>query len=201
MLCPTPRESSKRLEDSREKEKGRDRDKGNRERKRSQTRSGDRRDNRSNDRRGEPTKNGKRDKSPRVQKVDRDRRSEDEDDSSQERKELEKKLEKLKERKRTNRVRREIFEDEEMYIDLQRNWNESSGRQSRDRSVRTVKKSSPLTQRAAGVSSQQSSGSVGHKNDSTVRKIQEARGSMRSMCNLNESEDEFEEEEMTGYGD
>merc|ERR1711895_427302 len=54
---------------------GRDRDKGNRERKRSQTRSGDRRDNRSNDRRGEPTKNVKRDKPPRVQKVDRDRRS------------------------------------------------------------------------------------------------------------------------------
>ena len=99
---------------------GRDRERENRDRRnpRSQTRSGERRGNRSKDRRGEPSKNEKRDKSPKIQKVDRNRKSETEDDSSQERKDLERKLEKLKEKKRTNRVRREVFEDEDTYINL-----------------------------------------------------------------------------------
>merc|ERR1712215_650769 len=125
------------------KRHGRGRDGGGRERKRSQTRSNDRKDSRSDDRRGEPSKNGKRDKSPPK------RRSGDEDDSSQERKKLESRLEKLKEKK-TRRLRKEIFNNEELYIDLQRSWSGSSGRQN----VKTVRV-------------QQSYRSLGHKNDST----------------------------------
>ena len=78
------------------KRNGRNRDRGGRERKRSQTRSNERKDSRSDDRRGEPSKSGKRDKSP--PKI-RTLRSEDEDDSSQERRNLESRLEKLKEKK------------------------------------------------------------------------------------------------------
>ena len=76
------------------------------------------------------------------------RRSGDEDDSSQERRQLESRLEKLKEKK-TRRLRKEIFNNEEAYIDLQRSWSGSSGRQN----VKTVRV-------------QQSYGSLGHRNDS-----------------------------------
>merc|ERR1712215_29673 len=145
------------------KRHGRDRDRGGRERKRSQTRSNDRKDNRSDDRRGEPSKNGKRDKSPpKIRTLNRERRSGDEDDSSQERKELESRLEKLKEKK-TRRLRKEIFDNEELYIDLQRSWSGSGGRQN----VKTVRTSSPLIQGAAVVTFQQSPGSLGHKNEYT----------------------------------
>merc|ERR1711888_372703 len=122
----------------------RDRERNDRGRRnqRSQTRSVERRGDRSNDRRGEPSKYDKRDKSPRssrekIQKVDkRDRKSETEDDSDQERKDLERRLEKLKDKKnpRTNRIRREMFEDEDSYINLEREFNNT--RSSRDRNVR-----------------------------------------------------------------
>ena len=188
---------------------GRDRKRDNRDRRnqRSKTRSGERRGDRSKDRRGEPSKYEKRDKSPkssreRIQKVDkRDRKSETEDDSSQERKDLERRLEKLKkkENSRTNRVRREMFEDEASYINLEKDWNNT--RSSRDRNVRIVKKSdpkeasdppcSPLTQRSAGVSPRRSFGSEGHRNISSLRtnQVREAIGSLRSKCDLKEGEE------------
>ena len=72
---------------------------------------------------------------------------------------MERQLEKLKERvekknSRTNRVRKEIFDSEEDYMELQKEWNNTRpSRKSRDRhrNVRRIKNSdpsSPLTQRA-----------------------------------------------------
>ena len=215
VLYPSKAPKGWRTPEKRRQGRDREREKRDRRNPRSQTRSGERRRNRSNDRRGEPSKYEKRDKSPqssrdRIQKVDkRDRKSETEDDSDQERKDLERRLEKLKEKKnsRTNRVRREMFEDEDSYINLQKDWNNT--RSSRDRNIRIVKKSdpcSPLTQRAAGVSPRQSFGSGGHRNISPLRtnQVKEAIGSLRSKCDLNEGEEEYvdlSEGKMVEYGD
>merc|ERR1711888_70153 len=109
-----------------EKERARkDKERRDRERRnqRSQTRSSERR----GDRRGESSKSEKKDKSPksprkRVNKVER--KSETEEDSEEERRDLERRLEKLKKKDlQTNRLRREMFEDESSYINLQREFN------------------------------------------------------------------------------
>ena len=107
-------------------------------------------------------------------------RSEDEDDSSQERRKLESRLEKLKEKK-TRRLREEIFRNEDLYIDLQKNRSGPGGRNT----VKTVKASSPLKQGAAGMTFQQSPGSLGHETDSTNKEV----------------EDAHENEDMSGQGD
>ena len=70
-----------------------------------------------------------------------------------------------KEEEKCEELRQEIFNNEELYIDLQRNWTESGGRHN----VKTVKTSSPLKQEAAVMTHQQSPGSLGHENDSTSK--------------------------------
>ena len=194
----------------------RDRERNYRSRRnqRSQTRSTERRGDRSKDRRGESSKHDKRDKSPRssrerIQKIDKkDRKSDTEDDSDQERRDLERRLKKLEDKKRskTNRIRREVFENEDSYINLEREFNNT--RSSRDRNVRMVKKSdpretseppcSPLTQRAAGISSRQSSESEGHRKLSPLRTNQ-----ARENCDLEEGEENVEPSEggMTEFGE
>merc|ERR1712030_202433 len=126
---------------------------------RSQTRSTERRGDK--DRRSDAREKSPRSSRERIQKVDKkDRKSDTEDDSDHERRDLERRLKKLEDKKRskTNRIRRNVFENEDDYINLEREFNNT--RSSRDRTVRVVKRSdpretgeppcSPLTRRTAG---------------------------------------------------
>ena len=110
-----------------------------------------------------------------------------------------------KKRSKTNRIKRNVFGNEDDYINLERELYNT--RTSRDRSVRAVRKSnpretseppcSPLTQRAAGITSRQSSGSEGHKQISPIITNQE------EDCDLEKGEEnvELSEGEKTEFGE
>merc|ERR1712215_645871 len=171
MLHPKLAPPGWRTPDRRGGRRDRERNDRGRRNQRSQTRSTERRGDK--DRRSDAREKSPRSSRDRIQKVDKkDRKTDTEDDSDQERRDLERRLKKLEDKKRskTNRIRRNVFENEDDYINLEREFNNT--RSSRDRNVRVVKRSdpretseppcSPLTQRAAGISSWQSSESEGH---------------------------------------
>ena len=119
---------------------------------------------------------------------------------------MERQLEKLKEKaekknSRTNRVRADIFSEEDSYMDLQRDWNNTRpSKESRDkyRNVRRIKSDtcSPPTRRAPGVRPRESSGWEGHRKYTSFRKINQVReavGSKRSKIDLSDEEEEYED--------
>ena len=206
MLHPSKAPKGWRTPEKKINGRSRERDRGRRTGRddRSQTRSGDRR--------GEPSKHGRRDQTPhnsrdRVERIQRrDRKPVSEDDSDQERKELERQIEKLKEKvekknSRTSRVRADIFSEEDSYMDLQREWNNTRpSKESRDRyrQVRRIKSDtcSPPTRRAPGVRPRESFGWEGHKNYSSyssvkkIRQVKEAVGSKRSKIDLSDTDED-----------
>merc|ERR1712030_3841 len=172
---------------------------------RSQSRSRDRRVEK--DKRSEAGAKSPRSSRERIQKVDKEgKKSDTEDDSEEERKDLERRLKKLEDKKRskTNRIKRNVFGNEDDYINLEREL--YSRRNSRDRSVRIVRENpreiseppcSPLTQRAAGISSRQSSESEGHRKISPIITNQE------EDCDLEKGEENVEPSvgEKTEFGE